>query len=103
MALDKVEKQPYEVFWVSSSFTKDLGDDEGVASSIVTATDVDGTDATADIIVSGTSMFAGHICYVQIKAGTEALSPYKLTFRIVSDADPVNKWENDIRVKVKEL
>ena len=103
MALDSVTKQPYEVFWVSSSFAEDLNTDEGIASLVVTAVDKNGADATAGVTIISGAVSSGQICYVQVQAGTEALTPYKITFRIVSTADPVNKWENDILLKIKEL
>ena len=107
MALDFFPKQAYEEFWISSSFADDLGSSEAIviASSTVTVVDTDETDVTADIIVTGTFSVDSteQIAQVQIKGGSEDRSPYKITFRIVTDASPANKWENDIQMKVKEL
>ncbi|MCK5681163.1 hypothetical protein KAI46_10185 [bacterium] len=107
MALDSFSKQAYEVFWISSSFANDLGTSEAIviSSSAVTVTDKDGTDVTSDVIVAGTLSCDStvQITQVQIKGGDEAASPYKITFRIVTDSSPANKWENDIKMKVKEL
>jgi len=107
MALDFFTKQAYEVFWISSSFANDLGSSEAIiiASSTVTVTDKDDTDVTSDIIVIGTLSCdsTNQIAQVQIKGGVESASPYKITFRIVTDSSPANKWENDVRMKVKEL
>lgn len=105
MASSKFVKQPYEMFWVSASFANVLGSSEAIvqATSTVTAVDKDGNDATTDVLVSGTATADGQVAKVQVKAGTEALSPYKITFRIVSDASPADKWEHDVTMKVKEL
>ena len=103
MALDKVTKQPYEVFWVSSSFANDLGATEGIDSVAITAVDSAGTVSTDIVLVPATPTITGQICYVQVQAGTVALSPYKITFRIISDETPENKWENDISLVIKEL
>ena len=107
MALDSFSKQAYEVFWISSSFANDLGSSEAivVASSTVVVEDVDGTDVTSGVIVTGTLNIdsTSQIARVQIKGGVEASSPYKITFRITTESSPANKWENDIKMKVKEL
>ena len=105
MALDNFTKQPYEVFWISASFVNDLGSSEAIVigSSAVTAMDSAGVDVTSSIIVSGTESVLGQTLRAQIQAGLETLSPYKITFRITTDAVPVNKWEKDVAMKVKEL
>jgi len=107
MALDSFSKQAYEVFWISSSFVNNLGSAETIVigSSSVVVVDKDGTDVTTDIVVEGTISIdvTSQILQVQVKGGEEVSSPYKITFKIVTDADPANKWENDIKMKVKEL
>ena len=107
MALDFFPKQAYEVFWISSSFADDLGSSEAIviASSTVTVVDANEADVTTDIIVTGTFSIdsTSQIAQVQVKGGTEDGSPYKITFRVTTDASPANKWENDIQMKVKEL
>jgi len=105
MAIDSFEKQPWEKYWVSASFANDLGDAESIAIGVstVTATDVNGDDATADVITSGTASVDGQLLRVHVEAGTELLSPYKITFRAATDSNPVNGWEKDVRMKVKEL
>ncbi len=40
---------------------------------------------------------------IQIKAGEEGKSPYKVTAKVVTTASPPNKWEMDINIKVKEI
>ena len=106
MALDKFEKQPYEVFWISASFANDYGASEAIVigSSTVTVTNTDGVDATADVIVAGTASANGtQGMKVQVTGGSEDNSPYKITFRSVTDSTPANKWEKDIKMTVKEL
>ncbi len=105
MSLDSFSKQPYEVFSISASFVSNLGDSETIeiGSSAVTAVDKVGNDATDDVIVSGTKAVTDGVMRVQITAGTVALSPYKITFRSVTNATPANKYELDVTMKVKEL
>ncbi|MEA1998777.1 MAG: hypothetical protein U9N61_05580 [Euryarchaeota archaeon] len=105
MALNTFTKQSYEVFWISASFANDLGDSEAIvlASSTVTAIDANGDDVTSTVLVSGTISVSDQTLRIQVQAGSESLSPYKITFRITTNASPVNKWEHDVRMKIKEL
>lgn len=107
----KLEKQPYEEFVVAADFSKNMdvagGEDLVLGSCTVVAEDVNGDDATSDVtdqgtISIGTGTEQGWLkCLV--KAGTVALTPYKVSFRGVTDSTPAEKWEKDVIVKIKEV
>jgi len=107
----KLEKQPYEEFVVAADFSKNMniagGEDLVLGSCTVTATDINGDDATADVtdqgtIAKGTGTEQGWLKCL-IKAGTVDLTPYKVTFRGLTDSVPAEKWEKDVIVKIKEV
>lgn len=98
----EVEKQPYEEFFVSVDFDEELSSGETlVATSAVIAFDNAGTQLDPGVIVSVDSVVVqGTLLSARIKAGTEALSPYKLSYRCVTSIG--NKYEEDVKLKVKE-
>lgn len=107
----KLEKQPYEEFLVAANFAVNMdiagGEDLVLGSCTVVAEDKNGDDATADVtdqgtISKGTGTEQGYLKCL-IKAGTTALTPYKVTFRGVTDSTPPEKWEKDVIVKIKEV
>lgn len=115
MALPKTTKQPYEKFFIGVDFTQALEADEDIdlSNSSVTAVDKDGDDATSTIIESGSktidTAIEGDVPYTpqddamlsaRVQDGSEAESPYKLTYRIITTAG--NKYEKDLKLKVKE-
>ena len=100
MALVSITKQPYESFPVSVSFEDDMATDETIVSQTVLAEDATGTDATADIVDNVTNDGA-FSALARISAGTVLLTPYKVTFRVITSLG--NKWEYDIKLKIKEL
>ena len=100
MALAIFTKQSYEDFPISADFSKDMATGETLISQTITAIDNAGDDATASILSTPTNDGATQ-ALIRVFAGTEALSPYKVTFRVVTSIG--NKWELDIKMKVKEL
>jgi uncharacterized protein (UPF0333 family) len=100
MQLEKFTKQPYEQFYISADFSKNLSSSESVNAQTCTATDKDAADASSIVIESGTISTTNNIVQIQIKGGTVAKSPYKLLFRVETDAG--NKWELDVTMYVKE-
>ncbi len=106
MALDSFEKQASEKFVISASFADDLDVGESIVlnSSSVVAEDVEGNPATSTILnVPTLSLENGSKLKVQVMAGEEEKSPYKITFKAVTDALVPNAWELDIKMKIKEL
>ncbi len=102
MALAKFTKQISEEFPIEIDFSNNMATGEVIVSETITAIDAAGDDATADIL-SNPQNDGAQAALVQVKAGTEALSPYKITFKVVTDASSTNKWEYDVLMKIKEL
>jgi hypothetical protein len=100
MALAKFYKQPYEEFPISVDFSENMVSDETILSHAISAVDNASADASADVL-STDSNDGAFIASVQVVAGVESLSPYKITFRVVTSEG--NKWEKDILMRVKEL
>ena len=106
MALDNFSKQPYETFPIEAEFGNVLLEGEEIiaATSDVSALKGDGsTDATSDILTVAQKAVnsAGSALQIRVKDGVAADSPYKITFRAVTDLN--NKWEKDVEMTVEEL
>ena len=96
------DKQSYEEFVIAGDFSTVMAASESItlATSTVTAVDKNGDDATADVIESGTESVVGHQLRARCKGGTEDLTPYQITFKIVTSI--FNKWEIDIIMNIEE-
>lgn len=104
MLVPRFKKQPYEQFFLGADFVNVLDtdvEDIDLANSSVTAVDVSGDTDNSVFDVSSLAVESNTILKVRIYAGTEAKSPYKFTFRIVTTQN--NKWEKDIQMEVEEL
>ena len=103
MALQNFEKQGWESFTISGSFT-DLaitGEIVVLTGSSVECVDKDGEDVLSTILYNETLSVDGATLKVKLKAaGTEVASPYKITFKIKTSED--NFYEVDCEMYVKE-
>ena len=102
-------KQNSEQFFIAGDLVNVLEDDEGIDldNTTITAIDTEGEDATADILQAGTKALddspnggTNNMVKIRVQAGLEANAPYKITFEIPTDQD--NKWEIDVKMKIKE-
>lgn len=102
-AMESFGKQPYEAFVIAGDYKDVLESTESLilGSSAVSAMDKDGVDASADVLVDATKTVDGPLLKMRCKAGTMAKQPYKITFRTVTDQN--NKWEIDVRMRIKEI
>jgi len=109
-SIESFTKQNYEQFFIAGDLVNVLEDDEGIDldNTTITAIDSEGEDATSDVLQAGTKALddspdggTNNMVKIRVQAGIEALSSYKITFRIPTDQD--NKWEIDVRLKIKEL
>jgi F0F1-type ATP synthase epsilon subunit len=102
MALESFEKQISEEFTISAGFTNVAitGEIAVLSGSTVTAVDTNGTDATADVLYAASKSVSGKTLKIKVKAGTEALSPYKITFKIATSEG--NLYEKDVLMYIKE-
>lgn len=101
--MDSFKKQSWEEWRVAGSFSKMAltGEAAVSAGSTITAMDKNGDDATSDIVDAGYKVVDGTKLWGRVKNGAAAKSPYKMTFKIVTSLG--NKFEVDVRVKVKEI
>ena len=102
MALETFTKQPYEAFGISADLVNVLETGETIVagSSTVTAVDKDGNPATSEVLNTGSKAVDGSKLVIQCQDGTEDKSPYKITFRMVTDSG--NQYEVDVKMKIKE-
>ncbi len=100
MALSSFTKQPYESFPVAAAFTNDMASGETIVSQDITCVDSASTDTTSTMLTDPTND-GEHTAEARILGGTESMSPYKITFKIVTSTD--NKWEHEFLCKIKEL
>lgn len=115
MAIGKVKKQSWEAFYIAGSILpwQEDGSTEVVdlATSTVIAEDAEGTDVSATFLEQATKAldddpdgdFSDNMLSMQLKGegGLEADSPFKVTFKIITDEG--NQFEVDVRVEVKEI
>jgi len=109
-SIESFTKQNYEQFFIAGDLVNVLEDDESIdlTNTTITAMDKDGEDATATVLQAATKALdnspdggTNNMVKIRVQAGAEANSPYKITFKIPTDLD--NKWEIDLRCKVREL
>jgi len=96
-------KQPYEAYFIFGNFEDNMVDGETITSATTTAMDKAGTDATADVLESGSQQLPVNEpfrVYIRVQAGTVDLTPYKFTIRCLTSTG--NKWEVDGTIIVKE-
>ena len=104
MIVPEFKKQPFEQFFLGAEFANVLDTDIeaiNLSSSSVVAIDSAGDTDNTVLDIGSKALETDTILKVRILAGTEALSPYKFTFRIVTDQN--NKWEKDISMSVEDL
>lgn len=102
MAIEKFTKQAYEQFKISLDFSVNFETGTIISSQVVTATDKNNDDVSNVVIDQSSVTNDGTaIVEVVVRAGSEDLSPYKITTRII---DSVNyQWELDVKMEVKEI
>jgi hypothetical protein len=98
-------KQPAEKFFIWGGITNVISTGEAIVieNCSVTAVDSEGTDVTSTFLTAATlAVYDTTKIRVQLKSdgGTEALSPYKVTFIIATDGG--NEWEVDVFVVIKD-
>lgn len=108
----EVEKQPFEKWPLAVDFTDDLeptGENIVLANSTITAEDRNEDDATSDVLdnqkalatnIERTDARVNASLQEVIKAGDPAKSPYRVSYRIETDAG--FNFEKDIILKVEE-
>jgi len=104
MIVPEFKKQPFEQFFLGAEFANVMDtdvEDIDLANSTITAVDVSEDVDNTVFDISSKAVESDTILKVRVYAGTEAKSPYKFTFRIITTQN--NKWEKDISMSVEEL
>jgi len=101
-------KQPYESMVAYGGFSNvmESGETITLVSSTATALDVNGSDASSDILQGNPAIYNDDDgnpwrLGIRVVAGEASKSPYKITFKILTSL--ANKWEVDCYVNVEEL
>ena len=113
---EKFYKQPSESYLVGADFSNVIESGEAIVagSSTVTATDSNGEDASDDVIdnldknvttadpddIDATPV-TNAMLQTRVMGGVEDNSPYKLTYKVVTDLG--NEFELDISMQIKEV
>ncbi len=104
MLIGKFSKQPYEAFYFGANFGNVIDSDKesiNLSLSSIAAVDSAGSTVT-DIYEVGTMIVVNNtILAIRLKAGVENLSPYAITYRIVTTQG--NKFEKDIQMEIIEV
>lgn len=102
-ALETIYKQPSEKYPVSADFVNVLAADETlvIGSCSVTVVDVAGVDVTTDMVQGLSVQDVTRLKTTLKAAGTEAASPYKITFIGVTDQG--HTYEIDGKIRVVDL
>ena len=104
MIVPEFAKQPFEQFFLAADFVNVMDtdvEDIDLTNSTVTAVDVSGDTDNTVFDIGSKAIDSDTRLKVRIYAGTEAKSPYKFTFRIITTQN--NKWEKDISMRVEDL
>ena len=101
MIVGAVSKQPSEFFPLTINFTPDLATGETVVSAVVTSRNaVTGVDSTATIC-SGAATVATPRVTQKVTAGTNG-DKHIITMLATTSASPVNKYEGEIELYLRE-
>lgn len=100
---DGFTKQPSEAFTIQASFTNvlDTGETITLGNSTVIALDNAGVDVTATVIFTGSKSVDGVYLKAKVQGGTEAASPYKITF--LASTSLSNVYEKDVLMTVADF
>ena len=105
MSQNYFSKQAYEKFTVGADFSNVMDTDESisVSSSEVVAVDNAGTDVSDTVLVSGSKAVdsTGQQLNIRVQAGTESGSPYKITYKAVTDVGEYYEIDQYMQVKEK--
>ncbi len=108
--MDQFTKQPSERFYIQASiYEAQTAEDAIVLGEVaVTAQDRDGGDASA-VVLDPSSLvlasdprgsFTDNVVGIRVRNGTQASSPYKITFRMPTQNGDL--WEKDVWMIIRE-
>ena len=103
-SLQTFTKQNYEQFYIAGDISDFVESGEAISltESSVVAEDKDSVDVSSVVLEQATKSLFNNDLYLRIRCreGAEAVSPYKITFRIKTTLD--NRWEIDARMLITE-
>ena len=101
--MDSFRKQNSESFFVDADFTNVLSTGETLVlgDCSVEAVDVNGDDVASTVTDQDSLAVDGNKLKIRVQAGTEAASPYKLTFKATTSG--ANVWEKDVHMRIREV
>lgn len=102
MSTNYFSKQTYESFTIAANFENVMNSDETIvlASCSVVAEDKDGTDVSDSVLVSGSIAVDGFNLKIRVQAGSASASPYKITYKAVTNVG--EQYEVDQFMEVEE-
>lgn len=98
--MDSFEKQSYEQFTITGDFSSNMEAGETITDQSVEAVDKDGGDVAVTVTDQASVAANDTQVSVLVRAGLQASSPYKITFKCTTSAG--HRWELDVKMKVKE-
>ena len=112
MAITKTTKQGWEEYFIAGSIIdvqKDGTEKVLLATSSIEAIDSEGEDALATIVEVATKKldddpegsYTDNMLSVRCRGGVETLSPYIVTFKMITTEG--QKWETEMKIVVKEI
>jgi len=99
--MEEFSKQSGEAWTIAGDFSENMESTESIASHTVTCVDDNGEDATSTILSD--DAVRGQRVEVFVQDGSDAVTPYIITFRIVTNTTPAHKWELDVKMVIKEV
>lgn len=101
MILGSVAKQPSEILPVTIDFTAELATGETVVSAVVTSRNAaTGVDSSATILSGGASVATPRVSQ-KVTAGTSG-DKHIITMLATTSASPINKYEGEIELYIRE-
>lgn len=112
MAITKTTKQGWEEYFIAGSIIdvqKDGTEKVLLATSSIEAIDSEGEDALATIVEVATKKldddpegsYTDNMLSVRCRGGVETLSPYIVTFKMITTEG--QKWETEMKIVIKEV
>ncbi len=101
--MQSLTKQGFDSFILTANFSNNTraGDTIVLATSDVSAKDKEGADATSAVLDQSGKAVSGTKLQIRVQAGTQALSPFVVTFKAKTALG--DQWEKDVKVRIKEI
>jgi hypothetical protein len=101
---DKFYKQEFDSFVVGVDYSNVLALTEetlSLSESSITAYNSSGEEVSDILVQASMAIQTSTILRIRVEGGTAELSPYKITFKAITNAD--NQWEKDVKMHIEEI